>query len=352
MRLARPLRRAFAVAPEVGVSVPATPDESTLARLATSENERAILALNVKTLGYELARTRTFEVLHRVDTSDEPRHHGLACGMATQAEVESPWFVHWCDAMRCQPLYHRKLWELASVAQVLFEHGKLAEGSHGIGFGCGDEPLASLFASCRTQVVISDLESGAAAERGWVDTGQHAGSLNQAFKPDICGRADFDAYVSHRTIDMTDIPRDLDSAYDFCWSVCAMEHLGDIESGLRFVERSLDVLRPGGVAVHTTEFNHLDHEPNVVTGPTVYYRRADIERLADSVAARGARLLGPDFTIGAGVLDRYVDVPPFQLGEGLMHAEPFLPALQLAHLKVALDGIPCTCYRIIVVKDA
>jgi SAM-dependent methyltransferase len=271
--------------------------------------------------------------------------------MATQADVESPWFVHWCDAMRCQPLYHRKLWELASVVQVLFEHGKLAEGSHGIGFGCGEEPLASLFASLRATVVISDLEGGAAAERGWVDTGQHAGSLAQAFKPDICDRVDFDAYVSHRTIDMTDIPRDLDGAYDFCWSVCAMEHLGDIESGLNFVERSLDVLRPGGVAVHTTEFNHLGHEPNVVTGPTVYYREADIRRLAEHLSGRGARLLGPDFSIGDGVLDRYVDVPPFQLGEGLMHAEPFGAALQLAHLKVALDGIPCTCYRIVIVKD-
>ena len=76
----------------------------------------------------------------------------------------------------------------------------------------------------------------------------------------------------------------------------------------------------------------------------MYYRRRHIDQLADRLARRGARLLGPDFSVGDGALDRFIDLPPYHLGEGLMHAEAFHPANQLAHLKIVHDGIPCTCY--------
>ena len=70
----------------------------------------------------------------------------------------------------------------------------------------------------------------------------------------ICPEDEFRRLVDFRYCDMNNISSDLHE-FDFCWSCCALEHLGSLSAGLRFIERSLDTLRPGGWAVHTTEFN-------------------------------------------------------------------------------------------------
>ena len=116
---------------------------------------------------------------------------------------------------------------------------------------------------------------------------------------------------------MNRIPH-LEPAYDFCWSICSMEQLGSIERGLAFVEKSLSVLKPGGVAIHTTEFNYLSEDETIDNGSTVLFRKKDILQLA----------------IGEGGLE------PEQWGNGN----------QVAHLKLAVDGFPSTCYGLVVVK--
>ena len=52
---------------------------------------------------------------------------------------------------------------------------------------------------------------------------------------------------------MNHLPDDL-RGFDFTWSSCALEHLGTLAAGADFVVAQMDCLRPGGVAVHTTEF--------------------------------------------------------------------------------------------------
>jgi len=44
---------------------------------------------------------------------------------------------------------------------------------------------------------------------------------------------------------MNEIPRSFDNQYDYCWSVCAFEHLGSIQKGLDFVKNAMNVLKPG-----------------------------------------------------------------------------------------------------------
>ena len=56
-----------------------------------------------------------------------------------------------------------------------------------------------------------------------------------------------------RAVDMNDIPPDL-RGFDFTWSSCALEHLGTLRAGADFVVEQMTCLRPGGVAVHTTEY--------------------------------------------------------------------------------------------------
>lgn len=305
---------------------------------------------NVKNFGYQLARDAV-ERRGEVDVSAEPQRRGLVSKPTTQADMESAWFAYWCSQVKAAPIYHRKLWEFAFALQVLHDQGLLREGARGIGFGCGEEPLASYFASKSMDVLVTDLDSTQVAGQGWTETGQHAGTLESAFFPDIVDRARFARHVTHRFVDMNAIPR-FDAPFDFCWSICAMEHLGDIERGLRFVENSMSVLKPGGVAIHTTEFNFNGADRTVSEGPTVLYLRRHFEDLEKRLAAQGCRMLGPDFSVGTGPLDRFVDIPPYAFGEGgWFNMKTWTSREQAAHLKLLVFGYPSTCFGIVAVKD-
>ncbi len=76
---------------------------------------------------------------------------------------------------------------------------------------------------------------------------------------------------------MNDIPGDLEG-FDFNWSSCSFEHLGSIEKGINFLMNQLKTLKPGGWAVHTTEFNVSSDDKTIESGDTVVYRKKDIEK--------------------------------------------------------------------------
>ena len=139
-----------------------------------------------------------------------------------------------------------------------------------------------------------------------------------------------------RTLVLSVKPADL-TGFDFCWSACALEHLGSIELGLKFIENSVDCLKPGGWAVHTTEFNLSSNDQTVDNLGTVLFRQRDFEALAARLAAKGHTVAPFDFRPGAGALDRYIDVAPYR-------PEP--------HLTLALMGYATTSFGIIVQRGA
>jgi hypothetical protein len=222
------------------------------------------------------------------------------------------------------------------LCQALWERGVIGAGVRGLGFGVGREPLTAYFASEGCEVLATDLASDQAVEAGWAATDQHADSLEGLWRPHLCDRARFDRQVSFRVCDMNQVPDEL-TGFDFCWSACSLEHLGSIAHGLAFIERSLQCLKPGGWAVHTTEFNLSSDSHTVETGGTVLFRRQDMEALAERLTAQGHKVAPFDFDPGAGPLDRYVDVAPYR-------AEP--------HLKLALDGYATTSIGLIVQRLA
>jgi hypothetical protein len=232
-----------------------------------------------------------------------------------------------------QPLLHRKQWEWVFIADSLERSGVLGAGSRGLGFGVGREPLASLFAAAGCDLLATDLDPADARAEEWAGTAQHAGALARLHDPAVCDLVTFEARVAWRPVDMTRVPDDLEG-FDFCWSSCALEHLGSIDAGLAFVERSLATLRPGGVAVHTTELALDESAPAVTEGPTVLYRRADLEAAADRWRRAGHEVAELALDQGDGLLDWYVDVPPF-----VMH-EPSLRAL--------LAGRMCTSVGLVI----
>jgi 2-polyprenyl-3-methyl-5-hydroxy-6-metoxy-1,4-benzoquinol methylase len=303
-----------------------------------------LLALNVKTMGYDLAKTMAAELPVYNDTV--ARHVGLASKASTQADLESEWVAHWCGQLKIPVLYHRKLWELGYILQAVYDSGGLRAGARGLGFGCGSEPMASYFASLGVSVTITDLPADDDRAKGWAGTHQHAAEIEAAYHPALVSREAFDARVTYRPVDMNAIPADLRD-YDFCWSMCAFEHLGSIAQGLAFVENSLETLRPGGMAVHTTEFNINPVGPTIDNWPTVLFQRRHFEALADRLRARGHHVAPFDFETGDKPLDRFIDLPPWHDGT----LEVISKGLgQPHHLKVGVDGFISTCFGLIVTK--
>ena len=254
--------------------------------------------------------------------------------MCTAAQFDEPAYLGWTEALHTPRVYHRKQWEFIYILQALRHHAMLVPGARGLGFGVGREPLPALFASLGCSVLATDLPAEDDRARDWRDTQQHVDSIEMLRSPDICDDARFEASVAFRAADMTAIPKDLRD-FDFTWSSCAYEHLGSIAAGLDFVEASLDCLRDGGIAVHTTEFNLSSNDATIDDQGTVLFRRRDFEALAMRLIAAGHEVMPLCYDIGAGAVDDHIDVAPYSSD---------------THLKLALGGYVTTSFGLIVRK--
>jgi hypothetical protein len=304
-----------------------------------------ILSLNIKFFGYDLATKLAAALPVRTDL--KPRHVGLKSKPSTQQDMESDWIAYWLSQLKAPVVFHRKLWEFGYVLQAIYEHGFLKEGFSGVGFGCGLEPLPSLFASFGMKVTVTDLAPDEQTASGWATTHQHLGLLENAFHSNLVNREKFDANVSLRWVDMNAIPDDL-VGHDFCWSICALEHLGSIQKGLNFIENSLRILRPGGLAVHTTEFNFLSDEKTIDDWGTVLFQKKHFRELHDRLMAQGHEVAPLDFNVGSKPMDKFIDIPPY------VHDWPDNMREQWGnghnHLKLSVDGFATTCFGVIIRK--
>ena len=255
---------------------------------------------------------RAYEVYSRRLRANgtEPSMTNVISQLATHAQVESDTYREWVARLRLPLIRHRKYWEFSFIMQALAEHDMLRAGRSGLGFGVGKEPLTAMMASLGCNVLASDASAEHAIAAGWKNNDEHASGLEGLNEAGICSNAAFAERARFRVIDMNHIPADV-RGFDFCWSSCAFEHLGSIDQGLAFVESSLDCVVPGGLAVHTTEFNLSSDERTVERGETVLFRRRDVERLAQRLRASGHRV-DVNYHPGYGELDRHVDVPPYQ----------------------------------------
>ena len=93
------------------------------------------------------------------------------------------------------------------------------------------------------------------------------------------------------------------------WSTCSLEHVGSIALGKLFALKSMNLLKPGGVAVHTTEFTLSSHDDTVSSGSTVLWRRKDVEELVQDLKGFGFATRGVCFSSGRRPVDQHIDVP-------------------------------------------
>ncbi|WP_333834389.1 class I SAM-dependent methyltransferase [Rubrimonas sp.] len=219
-----------------------------------------------------------------------------------------PAFAEFLGRLNHPFMIHRKLWEWAFIAHRIERAGALRPGARGLCFGAGTEPLPALFAARGCAVVATD----APPEVGevWTGTREHSRSLDDLARPEIIDPETFRRLVTHEVCDMNAIPSRLRS-FDFCWSACSLEHLGDLRHGMDFVLASMETLRPGGVAAHTTELNLSSNTETIAEGHTVLYRRRDLEALAEELRAIGCRVEPLIFAPGPTPVDLHVDMPPY-----------------------------------------
>jgi SAM-dependent methyltransferase len=226
----------------------------------------------------------------------------------------SSWYRGWAVRLGFSSEHiHRKVWEWCAIAQALDERDMLRVGRVGCGFAVGKEPLPSLFASTGTKITATDAFPGDGSPGGWADTNQYASALDDIYMPKIVSENLFRENVEFRHADMRDPTTFPDRQYDFLWSSCAFEHLGSLEAGHRFVlDAANRLLKPRGLALHTTEFNVSSEDETVITGGSVIYRRKDIDALAASLRRIRCGMAPVDYDLGNTTPeDLNYDYPPY-----------------------------------------
>jgi SAM-dependent methyltransferase len=227
----------------------------------------------------------------------------------THRQCTDPIYQRWCGVLRERPRLHRKLWEYVYVLRALEQSGCLGAGRRGLGFGVGREPLVAALAASGCRILATDLAPDDPAVALWAASGEYGGHKAALNERGICPPEQFDERVSFAHADMRRATA-VGGRFDFVWSSCACEHLGSLDAGLDFIRASLDLLEPGGVAVHTTEYNVSSNGRTVEAGPVVLFRRRDLRALAQELRAAGHGI-ELNFQTGSDPEDRLVDLPPF-----------------------------------------
>jgi 2-polyprenyl-3-methyl-5-hydroxy-6-metoxy-1,4-benzoquinol methylase len=230
--------------------------------------------------------------------------------LCTASQFYSAEYEHWTNEMSLTVVLHRKQWEFVYILSVLNYYGKLNSEVSGLGFGCGKEPIASVMANHGCKIVLSDLDVQDASQKGWVSTNQHSVQLKDLHNAEVCEWEVFKKNASFITIDMNNIPLDLPK-FDFIWSSCALELLGSLRHGIDFIINSSRHLKPGGVAVHTTEYNLSSNEKTVNDENLCFYRRKDIEELIKESLTKNFNIVPVNFFCGDRVEDGFIDIPPY-----------------------------------------
>lgn len=271
--------------------------------------------------------------IERVRTSST--HPFMPYSTCSTDDFLHPRFAEVCERFALRPRLHRKLWEHVFIVHHLTERGMLAPGRRGLGFGVGSEPLPATFATAGATIVATDAPAETAIRNGWQESNQFALGAEELSNPGICDPGTFRSLVSYRTVDMNAIPNDLDG-FDFCWSACCFEHLGSLRDGTDFVIESVErCLAPGGVAVHTTEFNLSSNLETLESPALSLYRHRDLAALVAELERRGHTVSPLTIAPDTHVLDHFVDLPPY-------HGD--------LHLKLELAGYATTSVGLVITK--
>ena len=245
------------------------------------------------------------------------------------------------SSLRERPRFHRKQWEFARIFLALRHLGLLDRGRVGLSLGAGRERLLYALAPHVRRLFAADLYG---EDSDWADA--------------RC--IDVEAYLREGapfevdTSTLTGLRMDMralefgEGVVDFCYSSCAVEHIGDLDDVLRHLREVRRVLRDGGVYVFTTEFHFGDE---LIRHPHDYIFPA--AALEDLVAASG---LTPISAVDASVHPHAANKPlpanleAFAFGHG-SDLPPWLTH-EPTHVQLMRGRHPFTSVLLALRKDA
>jgi hypothetical protein len=303
---------------------PARRDMSATGSLGLEAASSDVLSLNLKALAAALQPPPAAPMLGLAD---------LRSRAPVIADISSPWFNYWATGLRSRVRPHRKLWEFIIVLQALYESGALTKGAKVLGLGVGGEPLPSYLASLGLSVVATDLPGFAERETIW--------------REDLVSAEAFDAQVEVSNLDMRRMDDTTLRGFDALWSCSVLNTFSTEVQAAEAVIDAMDALKPGGVAVHVTEWAFADDRPAFDPG-RLAFPRAFFEKLAQGLNGRKHQVLPLSFDLGSHALDGYVDAPPFSLTGSEAFEALWQEGSSAPHLKVADGDTMRTSFALVV----
>jgi SAM-dependent methyltransferase len=244
------------------------------------------------------------------------------------------------EALRETPRFHRKQWEFARIFVALDQTGVLGESSVGLALGAGRERLMYAVAPRVRHLLATDLYG---ADSDWPDAScDDLAAFVQANKPFPMDETRLTALrMDMRALELGD------EVIDFCYSSCAVEHIGAFDDFRRHLREVARVLKSGGVYAFTTEF-HFGEE--LIAHPGNYLFPASV--LDELVAGSG---LVPVTDVDARIAPHAVNRPTPEHPEAFAHvAEGALPptlAHGETHLQLMRGRHPFTSVLVVLRKE-
>ena len=192
-----------------------------------------------------------------------------------------------------EPRFHRKQWEFVQIFRTLESLGFLNGQSRGLSMGGGEERLLYAVARRAGHLTVTDLcESDSAWAGARTDDPDRSLKAAAPFAVDP-------SCLTARRMDMRTLEFD-DASFDFCYSSCAIEHIGTYHDFLEHLQEVRRVLKDDGVYVLTTEFHY--GEEAIPTPRNYYFSAAFLHELVR--AASFVTWSGVDGVVRPHVLNR------------------------------------------------
>jgi SAM-dependent methyltransferase len=205
---------------------------------------------------------------------------------------------------------HRKTWEFAMGVLALEEAGLLDDDrSTGLSVGAGHESVLYYLTGRCGRLVATDLYGEGDFARG------EAGAM-MLTDPDLFAPYPYERdRLEARHMNALDLEYD-DASFDFVVSFGSIEHFGGLEAAARALSETGRVLRPGGVAVVTTELATDGAGDDPIPGLQLFAPETIEALVADEPLLDWlgeAELTPPDD--GAPVIDLHEEVERVEAGD-------------------------------------
>ena len=151
------------------------------------------------------------------------------------------------DELKETVRFHRKQWEFAMIFLALKKYGFLTEDKIGLSVGGGNERVLYSISNYVRKLIVTDLYD---ENTSWdcARTGDPTEFILNSKPFDVD-----ESKITAMRMDMRNLKFD-DNTFDFCYSSCAVEHIGDFDDFVQHFDEVFRCLKEDGIYVFTTEF--------------------------------------------------------------------------------------------------